>query len=64
MSIIIPHRRIKEIDRTSGREATDAEYRWEWKPITAACLKWTILGGKENLIMAACLKWLNCGKEH
>jgi len=27
-------------------------------------LKWTILGGKENLIMAACLKWLNCGKEH
>jgi len=49
---------IKEIDWSSGREATeigsDAKNRWEWKPIRAACLKWTFLGGNENLFMVAC----------
>jgi len=45
--------RIKEVDRTSVREVTeigsDSKYRWEWKPIMAACWKWSTPGIKENL---------------
>jgi len=52
---------------TSGREATEigsgCQNRWEWKPIVAACLTWTTLGGNENLLTATGLKWLKCLKE-
>jgi len=35
-------------ERGERKLASDGQNRWEWKPIMAACLNWSILGRNEN----------------